>query len=814
MAAATIGAARIEMMINSVDFINRMKRMRSEVGKFRAGINNMQRNFRKAGRNMSRVGKKLNRNVTLPVVAAGGAALKSAVDFESSMTRIQTLVGLTADKVNEMRQGVLSLSRESGRGPQELSQALFTVTSAGARGAEAMQILERASKAAAIGLGETQAIARSVTAVMQAYGKENISAAKATDTLTAIVREGNLEAESLAPALGRVVGMASQLGISFDELGASIATYTRLGVSAEEATTGIRSLMNTLIKPSQQARKALSKVGLTFEDLRSRVQDQGLAATMTGLIQQFEGNEEALGKLIPNVRALSAVLGTAGSQGEAYQQIQRNIADSLGIVDKGFEDVSNTVQQKFNKALSSIKASAIEIGAKLLPVASKVLDKVNELATSFANLSEESRNFGLGIVAAAAMIGPTLTVFGGLATAIGTISLPMWAAVAAGVALGTVAASIIENWQRFKDTFTRIWIITKNNVLESIAKMIEAMGMIPGADWIMEFDSMAEAVRSFKGEVPQRKDMAKFVSIGDILAKTGRGVKHVISGWVESFLDLKDAAGGAGQQIENVITKLTAAQESSFDFISKLMNNNLFPTQQQDVGLSDKQISLFKWMANLLNKDLIPALDDTKSRMKNIASNVAPLISTAIGNMVNTFLEGIGIMMAGSGNIKDVFHAVLSSLANLAIRVGKIAVATGLAIEGIKKALESLNPFVAIAAGAALIALGSFVKSSLARAADSSGDDQAQHRSRVKGMAQGGVVPPGFPNDSYPAGLTSGERVIPDPLPLSRGGGGISGRAMEKSMEKAMSNALAGARWKVQGSDLVLVTARGKGFYS
>jgi hypothetical protein len=29
------------------------------------------------------------------------------------------------------------------------------------------------------------------------------------------------------------------------------------------------------------------------------------------------------------------------------------------------------------------------------------------------------------------------------------------------------------------------------------------------------------------------------------------------------------------------------------------------------------------------------------------------------------------------------------------------------------------------------------------------------------GMAEGGIVPSGYPNDSYPARLTSGETVIP-----------------------------------------------------
>jgi len=31
-------------------------------------------------------------------------------------------------------------------------------------------------------------------------------------------------------------------------------------------------------------------------------------------------------------------------------------------------------------------------------------------------------------------------------------------------------------------------------------------------------------------------------------------------------------------------------------------------------------------------------------------------------------------------------------------------------------------------------------------------------------MAKGGIVPPGYPNDSYPAMLTSGETVLPKGL--------------------------------------------------
>jgi len=85
--------------------------------------------------------------------------------------------------------------------------------------------------------------------------------------------------------------------------------------------------------------------------------------------------------------------------------------------------------------------------------------------------------------------------------------------------------------------------------------------------------------------------------------------------------------------------------------------------------------------------------------------------SAAVG-----FGESIGNMLAGTGGLKDLGVIVGQTLGDMAIQVGKIAIGTGIAALGIKKALQTLNPAVAIAGGIALIALGSWVKSSLSSA--------------------------------------------------------------------------------------------------
>jgi len=66
-----------------------------------------------------------------------------------------------------------------------------------------------------------------------------------------------------------------------------------------------------------------------------------------------------------------------------------------------------------------------------------------------------------------------------------------------------------------------------------------------------------------------------------------------------------------------------------------------------------------------------------------------------------------------------ILQALLTPLADLAIKEGEILIAQGIGVEACKKALESLNGYAAMAAGAALVAIGAAAKSGLAALAKS-----------------------------------------------------------------------------------------------
>ena len=124
--------ASVSVDFNAKDGVTTtVNRMRGQFKHLRKDIDGTQAKFKKFGTSAMAVGKQMSMKMTLPIVAAGGAALKMASDFESSMTKIQSLVGRSEEEVQGLTKSVLKLSGETARAPQELADAMFFITSAG-----------------------------------------------------------------------------------------------------------------------------------------------------------------------------------------------------------------------------------------------------------------------------------------------------------------------------------------------------------------------------------------------------------------------------------------------------------------------------------------------------------------------------------------------------------------------------------------------------------------------------------------------------------------------------------------------------------
>ena len=108
--------------------------------------------------------------------------------------------------------------------------------------------------------------------------------------------------------------------------------------------------------------------------------------------------------------------------------------------------------------------------------------------------------------------------------------------------------------------------------------------------------------------------------------------------------------------------------------------------------------------------------------LQDFNDQASEIINNGIANTFAGLGEAIGGALASGTNVLEAAGAsLLSSLGSVLVQLGQLAIETGVGILAVKTALKTLNPYVAIAAGVALVALGSAFKGKAAKIGDSGG---------------------------------------------------------------------------------------------
>lgn len=342
------------------------------------------------------------------IAGIGVAATRMASDFEDSFAKIEGLVGVSKAQLGELEEAAARLGPQFGKSATEAADALFFITSAGLRGDAAITVLEASLKGAAIGLGETKTIADLATSAVNAYGESNLNGAQAVDVLTEAVRLGKLEPAELAGAMGQVLPMASNLGVSFQEVGAAMAGMSKTGTDASTAATQLRGIMNTLAKPTEGAKDQLEAMGLSAAGLRQQIRDEGLFATLETLTDAFDGNIEATTEVFGNVRALSGVLDLMGASVDDNRELFAQMTDEVGVLDDALAVTADTGLFKFARAMETARASLLPVGDMLLGIGGDLLDSFMPVIDQFGPVLQETFAALEEPLAALAAVLPTL----------------------------------------------------------------------------------------------------------------------------------------------------------------------------------------------------------------------------------------------------------------------------------------------------------------------------------------------------------------------------------------------------------------------
>ena len=403
-------------------------RLGAKTKEFQAKMAAASKRVKKLGKNISAVGRSMTTMFTVPLLAAGAASIKLSLEFQKSMTKIQTLVGRTAEEIEVMKAGIMEMSTKTAKSPVELAEGLYFLESAGLSGANAMETLEAVAKGSAIGLGEMESLSIVAAAAQNAYGEGVLTSAEALDKFGVMVRTGMFDADELSKVLGKQLGLASSLGISFDEVGAMISTYTATTGDATAATNGMSAIMMTFAKLDSKASasqaEALDKIGMSAESLKALMDEQGLMGTMQHLQTEFSNAGVPMASFFESSLALKTSLGVLGEQTEKYTEnleAMENSAEGAGMVNEAFAETAETDAFKMEQAMNNLKVAGTSLGESLTPVIQLISEKIMALTKWWNGLDKSTQDnyasWGVWI----ATVGPALMIIGGIVTKVGAM---------------------------------------------------------------------------------------------------------------------------------------------------------------------------------------------------------------------------------------------------------------------------------------------------------------------------------------------------------------------------------------------------------
>lgn len=521
------------------------KRSKQSVEGFAGSVRRAGRGMQDIGARTSSFGKNLTRSVTLPILGAGVAAFKMHADFEDSMSKITGLVGISEKQVGSWSNDILGMAKDLPQSPKELADAMFFITSAGLRGKTALDALNASARASAGGLGETKSVADAVTSAMNAYGKDVLSAGRATDILTGAVRAGKLEASELAPVIGSVLPMAQAAGVGFEEVAGSIALMSKAGTNAARGATQVTAILSTFANGAPKTTAALDEMGMSLDGVRKMLANKGLATTLDTLRKRAKDAGIDLSQVFSNKRALTGVLQMTKSMKET-NSVMDGVRKSHGMTDKAFAAASKTAKFQMAAAWSSVQVTLIRLGEALGPVLVPIIKKVGkfvgELGDKFSNLSKPAKTVLLIVALVAAALGPLLVVIGTLIGAIGTIavafaaiSLPVVAVIVGIAALGVALVLLWKRSETFRDIVTGAWEAVKSAAKTAIDWLVTELpkalksvvtgtrGIQAAARWLT-----TAFLNVVKFLMPVWTFLGRFLI--DAIKKAWAGVKNVFEG--------------------------------------------------------------------------------------------------------------------------------------------------------------------------------------------------------------------------------------------------------------------------------------------
>lgn len=404
----------------------------------------------KWGSQLQWAGRQLMFNFTLPIVTAGTAVTKWVLDLEKGMVRLQKVYGdsatgaqLLARDIDGLSAAMEALSEHYAVQQSQVAEIAGDWAAAGATAGALASGVESTLKTMVLGEMNAADATEALIAIQAQYGADTEGLIKIINQLNATENATGITFSELVVGMSRSAGAARTAGVDVQHLAAMLAALVPASGQAGQAGNALKTIFSRILAPANEAAEIMDLMGINAEDVGWK--SLSAAGRLEVLARKFHELEGASDDMVSSQASIVSAYVASRWNINRFDILMRDVyktvddaAETNGYYGKTLDiladdqEVAATAARELHMVLASdpyvmkragvtIQNSLIKVMAQLMPQILWLVNRISDLAASFAALDPFIQKTVIGFLAFLAILGPPIVMVGALAVAFGRL---------------------------------------------------------------------------------------------------------------------------------------------------------------------------------------------------------------------------------------------------------------------------------------------------------------------------------------------------------------------------------------------------------
>lgn len=555
-------------------------------------------------------------------VGSGVEFLEDSVNvgmgFDKSMSQVAATMGTTVDQIQDLSNFAMEMGATTAFSAQQAADGLNILAQSGLTATEQMATLPEVLNLAASGGLDLATASKYVTGAVKGYGDSFSNASKYTNMIAKGASLANTDVNMLGLALSSSAATAKSYGQSAEETTLSLLRLAEQNVTGSEAAQALNRAMMDLYTPTEAAKKAMDKLGVSAYDStgKARPFNEVIKDLDKSLVGMSDAEANATKNAIFSTYGLQAYNKMVVSSDESVQKFTTAIKNSTGAAEQMAKVQLDNLAGDLTLAQSASEGLKISLSNSLTPAIRDIVQTGTEELGKLKKAFDEGGWQGLGEQFAKSA-GEMISKIGEYIPQVLSAAIEFGKGLTDGFAQGLgLKAKVYAESEEVQTTLDEIKS-SVDQTKDDISGMKEALSGIDSEydalqNWVTVFEDLSSKTKLTKDEELLLKTAVE--ELNAVLPDTQQIVQDETGQWVANTDEIK-------KNIEQL--RKRAKAEALQDYTKKLYQD-IWDLQQKRVQ-AEKDLSEAEQHQAEIRQELVHyrvALEEVNGAIRDVNEQI------------------------------------------------------------------------------------------------------------------------------------------------------------------------------------------------